>query len=129
MFDFSSAGRNEGADPGRNDKGLVTYDRKIKKDAYFFYKAQWTTQPFVHICDRRYSPRPAGSVAIKVYCNCPVVELFINGRSQGIRNPVDHVFIWPAVTLPAGIVHVSATTTDSNGHVYRDEYKLSVVSR
>ncbi len=128
MFDFSSAQRNEGADPGRNDKGLVTYDRKIKKDAYFFYKAQWTTEPFVYICDRRYSPRPAGNFPIKAYSNCREVELFIDGRSQGLQNGDDHVFIWPHVTLSPGEVHLSAKTTDASGRKHHDHYVVMVAS-
>ncbi len=128
MFNFSSAGRNEGADPGRNDKGLVTYDRKIKKDAYFFYKAQWTRPPFVHICDRRYSPRPAGNFPIKAYSNCLRVELFINGRSQGVQTPDDHVFIWPEMQLPPGDVHFAASAHDAGGVVAQDAYTITVAS-
>ncbi len=126
MFNFSSEGRNEGADPGRNDKGLVTYDRKIKKDAYFFYLAQWTTEPFAYICDRRFTPRPAGTVLMKAYSNCPKVELFINGNSQGVQKPDDHVFVWPHVKLAPGDVEVSAVGTDAQGGKHHDHYVVHV---
>lgn len=58
MFDFGCAARNEGGTAGRNNKGLVTLDRKIKKDAFYLYKAYWSREPFVHLCGRRYAQRP-----------------------------------------------------------------------
>ena len=83
MFDFAADHRNEGEFPGRNDKGLVTADRKIRKDAFFFYKANWTTAPFVYITSRRYVMRPPGTTTLKVYSNCDSVELFLNGKTLG----------------------------------------------
>jgi beta-galactosidase len=102
MFDFGSAGRNEGDHPGMNDKGLVTADRAIRKDAYFYYKACWTSDPFVHICDRRFNPRPLGQADLKVYSNCSHVELTLNGRSLGIKTSPEHIFVWPNVNLIEG---------------------------
>lgn len=67
--DFQSAIRNEGGKPGINDKGLVTYDRKIKKDAFYFYKANWSTEPMIYITSRRFTKRPEASVQVKVYSN------------------------------------------------------------
>ena len=108
MFDFGSSGRNEGDHAGINDKGLVTGDRKIRKDAFYYYKAQWTTAPFVYVTDRRFDPHPPGSGTLKVYSNCASVELFVNGRSLGVKAGVDHVFLWPDVDLAIGRAEVRA---------------------
>jgi len=102
MFDFASDGRAEGDHLGRNDKGLVTYDRKTKKDAFFFYKANWSSEPVVFITDRRYSPRNVDKGPVKVYSNCDSVELKLNGSSLGTVPGDDCTFVWPDVTLIRG---------------------------
>jgi beta-galactosidase len=102
MFDFASIGRHEGDRKGINDKGLVTADRLTRKDAFYFYQAQWTTKPVVYITSRRFNPHPTGPTRVKVYSNCDHVELFLNGRSLGRQTAPDHVFVWPNVDLPAG---------------------------
>jgi beta-galactosidase len=102
MFDFGSDGRHEGDHLGINDKGLVTFDRKIKKDAFFFYKANWSSEPFVHINDQRFTPRNVSKGPVKVYSNCDSVELKVNGQSAGVQSSEDHVFVWPNVTLRRG---------------------------
>ncbi len=79
MFDFGCDARDEGGVAGRNNKGLVTLDRKIKKDSYYIYKAYWSEQSFVHIAGRRYSDRPYGQMEVKVYSNQPKVTLFVDG--------------------------------------------------
>ena len=78
--DFQSAIRNEGGKPGINDKGLVTYDRKIKKDAFYFYKANWSTEPMIYITSRRFTKRPEASVQVKVYSNLRENTLYVNGK-------------------------------------------------
>jgi len=80
MFDFASDMRDEGGVKGRNNKGLVTFDRKIKKDSFYIYRAYWTDTPFVHLCSRRYVDRPSETVTVKVYSNCETVTLFVNGK-------------------------------------------------
>lgn len=109
MFDFPSAGRNEGGHPGLNDKGLVTQDRNVKKDVYFFYKANWNLEPMVYIASRRSTPRRLASTEVKVYSNCQQVELIVNGTSLGRMQP-DEIKIarWPNVTLKAGTNHIKA---------------------
>jgi beta-galactosidase len=102
MFDFGSAGRNEGDTPGINDKGMVTADRSIKKDVYFYYQSNWTTEPMVHITDGRFNPRPVGAADVKVYSNCDSVELWVNGKSLGSKTSAAHIFIWPAIDLADG---------------------------
>lgn len=80
MFDFGSDRRDEGGAAGRNQKGLVTYDRKIKKDAFYLYKAYWSDEPFVHICGHTYINRTVKEREIKVYSNAREVTLFHNGK-------------------------------------------------
>lgn len=101
MFDFASDMRDEGGVKGRNNKGLVTFDRKIKKDSFFIYKAYWTTTPFVHICSRRYVDRPQAQIALKVYSNCPQVTLVVNGETFGTVTG-DKIFRFENVPLALG---------------------------
>lgn len=79
MFDFAADGRDEGGKKGINQKGLVTYDRKTKKDAFYLYKAYLSTEPFVHLCGKRYKERSAEMTHVKVYSNLPEVSLYVNG--------------------------------------------------
>ena len=102
MFDAASSTRHEGERPGVNDKGLVTRDRKIRKDAFYWYKANWTTEPLVYITSRRFTPRTATGTEVKVYSNCDEVELALNGRSLGARRVDDHVALWTGVELAGG---------------------------
>lgn len=94
MFDFGSAIRNEGGVRGRNNKGLVTIDRKIKKDAFWIYKAYWSDEKFVHITGERYVDRPKGVQKIKVYSNCNKVKLTVNGEEQVLEG--DKIFTFTA---------------------------------
>ena len=80
MFDFAADGRDEGGKHGENQKGLVTFDRKTRKDAYYLYKAYWSKKPFVHICGRRYVNRTGDETEIKVYSNLSGVSLYADGR-------------------------------------------------
>ena len=80
MFDFAADGRDEGGKPGQNQKGLVTFDRKTKKDAFYIYKAYLSKEPFVHLCGRRYVDRPEEVTEVKVYSNQPEVTLLVDGR-------------------------------------------------
>lgn len=104
MFDFSAAGRKEGTTFGRNDKGLVTYDRRIKKDAFYFYKANWNKKEKVlYIASKRCQNRSNSSVDIQVFSNCGDAELFVNGKSMGKCTP-DEVCVatWNNVPLQSG---------------------------
>ena len=80
MFDFAADSRNQGGEPGMNHKGLVTYDRKLKKDAFYLYKAYWSDQPFVHLCGKRFEHRTEKKLKIKAYSNCKTLQLFVNGE-------------------------------------------------
>jgi beta-galactosidase len=103
MFDFASAGRREGDTPGVNDKGLVTRDRKVKKDAFYFYKANWNPQPMVYVASRRDTPRTEAVTPVKVYSNLQRVTLTVNGKSYGEKSGNEfHVFVWDGVQLQPG---------------------------
>ena len=99
-FDFPSAGRNEGDAPGINDKGLITFDRKVKKDAYFWYQANWTTKPMVYVTSRRDMNRHTDRVTVKVYSNQPSVTFTLNGTVLGAKPVNDHVATWDVALRP-----------------------------
>ena len=92
MFDFGADARNEGGENGQNHKGLVTFDRKYKKDAFYAYKAWLSDEPFVHICGKRYVDRVENVTKVTIYSNLPEVELFANGVSLGKKESDVHFF-------------------------------------
>jgi len=92
MFDFGADSRNEGGENGQNHKGLVTFDRKYKKDSFYAYKAWLSDDPFVHLCGKRYVDRVEDVTKVTVYSNLPEVELFANGESLGKVKAEDHFF-------------------------------------
>jgi beta-galactosidase len=91
LFDFAADGRNEGGKHGENQKGLVTFDRKIRKDAFYLYKAYWSEEPFVHLCGKRCVHRTGEKTMITVCSNQPEVSLSINGKPFETK-PGSHVF-------------------------------------
>lgn len=91
MFEFAAAGRDEAGDPGKNHKGLITFDRKEKKDAYYIYKAWWSDEPFVHLCGRRYADRIETVTEIKVYSNQKRIALYVDGKLFGEQEG-EHIF-------------------------------------
>jgi beta-galactosidase len=110
-FDFPSSGRNEGDAPGINDKGLVTLDRKVRKDAYFWYQANWAKQPMVYITSRRVVRRTLADTEVKVYSNQPTVSLRVNGVDLGERAVEGHIARWQVRLAPgANRVEVKAGT-------------------
>lgn len=92
MFDFAADARAEGGEDGMNHKGLVTFDRKYKKDSFYAYKAWLSDDPFVHICGKRYVDRVEDTTKVTVYSNQPEVELFVNGESLGKQTSDVHFF-------------------------------------
>ena len=92
MFDFGADARNEGGENGQNHKGLMTFDRKYKKDSFYAYKAWLSDEPFVHLCGKRYVDRVEDTTKVTVYSNQPSVELFANGVSLGVKEAADHFF-------------------------------------
>ncbi len=92
MFDFGADSRSEGGENGQNHKGLMTMDRKYKKDSFYAYKAWLSDEPFVHVCGKRYVDRVEDVTKVTVYSNQPEVELFVNGESIGKKSAPDHFF-------------------------------------
>ena len=126
MFDFGSAARFEGENPGINDKGLVTYDRKTPKDAYFFYKANWSPKTTVYITSRRFAERTEKTVPVKVYSNASSVKLSVNGKAVGSARPDElKRAVWPEVALKPGVNTITATAT-IGGKTYTDSCKWTL---
>ncbi len=92
MFDFGADARSEGGENGQNHKGLMTFDRKYKKDSFYAYKAWLSDEPFVHLCGKRYVDRVEDVTKVTVYSNQPEVELFVNGKSLGKKSSPEHFF-------------------------------------
>lgn len=114
MFDFGAARRTQIDGQGLNDYGLVTFDRSVRKDAFYLYKARWNRRdPFVYIAERRWSRRSNPVQTVTVYSNQPQVELVVNGRSQGALESSDGIFVWKDVRLVAGSNTIEATVPDS----------------
>lgn len=116
MFDFASDSRSEGDALGINDKGLVSYDRQVKKDAFYWYKANWSAEPVLHITSRRFTPR----VDVKVYSNLDAVTLLANGQELSPESPAEHVFVFPAVTLEPGENAIEARAQGAGGDALTD---------
>ena len=85
MFDFAADARDQGGEPGMNHKGLVTFDRKIKKDSFYLYKAYWTKEPMVHIAGKRYAYRPEKTTTVQVYSNLRRVTLSADGAEVATK--------------------------------------------
>lgn len=127
MFDFGAAHRHEGDRPGINDKGLVTFDRKQKKDAFYFYKANWNPEPMVHIAGKRLRQASRYVQTIQVFTNCPKVELWVNGKSCGTVVPDKYAIAeWKEVRLAPGENRIVVRSVGNKKHVVQDETVLIV---
>ena len=91
MYDFAADARDQGGEPGMNHKGLVTFDRKTKKDSFYIYKAWWSDEPFVHICSKRFVDRTQSEIEVKVYSNQKNVSLYVNGEKLAEQEG-EHIF-------------------------------------
>lgn len=104
MFDYGAATRTWGEGIGLDDRGLVTFDRKYKKDAFYFYKANWNnSEPMVYIAERRWNERSNPKQNIRVYSNANEVELWANGVSLGKKQGVNGIFLWENIELNRGL--------------------------
>ena len=113
MFDFGAAHRTEGDRPGINDKGLVTHDRKVKKDAFYFYKANWNPNPMVYIAGRRNTDRVKEVTDVQVFSNCKEVTLSVNGKQVGKMKPdAMNVCIFRNVRLDKGENEITVHAND-----------------
>ena len=129
MFDFGADARNEGGENGQNHKGLVTFDRKYKKDSFYAYKAWLSDDPFVHICGKRYVDRVEDTTKVTVYSNQPEVELFANGVSLGKQTSDVHFFYFDVPNLgETRLTAVAGECTDESFlrkvEVFNEEYRL-----
>jgi beta-galactosidase len=109
LFDFSSDSRNEGDLTDINDKGLVSYDRRVRKDAFYFYRANWSTQPTLHLTGRRYTDRPYGVLDVKAHSNAARARLSVNGTDQGETPCAGGICLWRSVHLVPGTNNLRAT--------------------
>ena len=115
MFDFGADARNEGGENGQNHKGLVTFDRKYKKDSFYAYKAWLSDEPFVHLCGKRYVNRVEDVTRVTVYSNQKTVELFANGKSLGVKEAPDHFFYFDVPNVgETALVAVSGELKDES---------------
>ena len=111
MFDFGAAHRTEGDRVGINDKGLVTFDRKTLKDSYYFYKANWNSEPMVYIAERRLTERHAAEQRVMVFANVPEVELRVNGKLVSRIAPDAYATaVWEGVKLRPGSNEIAVTS-------------------
>jgi len=129
MFDFGADARNEGGENGQNHKGLVTFDRKYKKDAFYAYKAWLSDEPFVHICGKRYVDRVEDVTKVTVYSNQPEVELFANGKSVGKQTSDVHFFYFDVPnTGKTALLALAGDCKDSSiirkVEKFNEEYRL-----
>ena len=129
MFDFGADSRNEGGENGQNHKGLITFDRKYKKDSFYAYKAWLSDEPFVHICGKRYVDRVEETTKVTVYSNQPEVELFANGVSLGKQTSPEHFFYFEVPnTGETTLVAVAGECRDESFirkvEVFNEDYRL-----
>lgn len=118
-FDLASDGRAEGDRDGINDKGLVTYDRAVRKDAFYWYKANWLDRPVLYITSRRHTERTEPVTDVKVYANGGPVTLSVNGVAMGTRPVNDHIARWSSVRLRPGANRI-AVKAERGGQVIED---------
>lgn len=119
MFDFASDSRDEGAAPGINDKGLVTHDRAVRKDAFHCYKAHWSDEAVLHITSRRWTHRTEPDTTVRVYSNAESVALTLNGAPLGDGTRDGRVFSWPVRLRPGS--NVLTAQAEVHGSVHTDE--------
>ena len=119
MFDFGADARSEGGENGQNHKGLVTMDRKYKKDAFYAYKAWLSDEPFVHLCGKRYVDREDAVTRVTVYSNQEEVELFVNGESVGKKRAPDHFFYFDVKNEGESTIVARAGDLSDEGRIRR----------
>lgn len=129
MFDFGADARAEGGENGQNHKGLITFDRKYKKDSFYAYKAWLSDDPFVHLCGKRYVDRVEDVTKVTVYSNLPEVELFVNGESLGKKESADHFFYFEVPNKGKSVLVAKAgdfedTSVINKVETFNEKYRL-----
>ena len=108
-IDFAVDARNEGLHPGINDKGIINFDRTIKKDAFYWYKANWNKkETFVYISSRRYLNRPSVINPVRIYSNCDSVSVTVNAKKIKTITSTDHIFMFDSIQMKSGVNHIVA---------------------
>lgn len=128
MFDFGSNNRDEGGEKGKNLKGLVTIDRKIKKDAFYLYKANWSKVPFVHLAGRRFVNRHEELNDIVVLSNLEHIKLFVGDDLIGETYSKEAIKTFKGVRLSLGENSIKAEGYDKSGNAYQDDMVLNRVN-
>ena len=128
MFDFAADARNQGGEPGMNHKGLITFDRKLKKDSFYLYKAYWNPEPMLHIASKRYEYRTGKKTTVKVYSNQKEVSLYVNDKLVETKKG-DKVFVFKTKMSETNNIKVVANGLEDNTTIYKvkkakPEYRL-----
>ena len=113
MFDFGASGRFEGDSPNQNDKGLVTIDRKVRKDAFYYYKANWNKSvPTVHLCSKDFTERPDAVTDIIVFTTAPSATLYLNDKKVSQKKTDAYATVeWPSIELQKGTNRIRIVTS------------------
>ena len=132
MFDFAADARNQGGEPGMNHKGMITFDRKLKKDVFYLYKAYWTDTPFAYIAGRRYEYRTEKTTEITVYSTMKEVSLYNNGKLVGTKSG-NKVFKFKMPMEDVNNLEIKAGNCTDSCTIYktdkaRPEYKVKADS-
>ena len=128
MFDFAADARNQGGEPGMNHKGLITFDRKLKKDSFYLYKTYWNPEPMIHIASKRYEYRNGNKTTIKVYSNQKEVSLYVNDKLVETKT-ANKVFVFKIKMEDTNNIRVVANGLEDKATIYKvkkakPEYKL-----
>ena len=131
MFDFAADGRDEGGAHGLNQKGLVSFDRKHKKDAFYLYKAHWSDEPFVHICDSGYADRAEEVTRVKVYSNLPAVTLYADGKEIETKEGEQKIFTFDVAISGTHEIRAVGRVCgqEASGEEYKDKITVMKVSK
>ena len=128
MFDFAADARNQGGEPGMNHKGLVTFDRKLKKDSFYLYKTYWNPEPILHIASKRYEYRTGKKTTVRVYSNQKEVSLYLNDKLVETKKG-DKVFVFKIKMNDVNNIKVVSNGLEDSTVIYKvkkakPEYKL-----
>ncbi len=129
MFDFAADARNQGGEPGMNHKGMITFDRNLKKDVFYLYQAHWTHAPMLHLCGKRYEYRTEAVSEVKVYSTLPEVSLYHNGKLVETKKG-DKVFTFKVQMEAENHLEVKAGDLTDSAVIYKTDklpegYKLA----
>lgn len=118
MFDFAADARNQGGNPGMNQKGLVTFDRKVRKDSFYLYKAYWSNEPFIHVCGKHFVNRTGKSTTVKVYSNQPQVSLYNNDKLIATLTS-DKVFVFQVPLEEKNLIVAKTAKLEDNSEIIK----------